>query len=136
MHSLPSYFIRRKSEEMKKVKCGEQPPSGHSQPSGCGQLSYAQVVSPHGIKRTTSQREALSPIECCPKRTICSYPVERDAVELTPLNCSPDENSFKEKMPDYNTFCSTTGVQRRLFASPKTGQQTTRPTEGTRYKGA
>lgn len=122
------------------MKSGEQQQSGGCVQVTANPLSYAEVVSPtqHGIKRTTSERDNLSPIGCCPKRTVVRcYPVET-AVESTPLNCFADENnSPEEETPDYNTLCSKSngaGVQRRLFASPKTGQQTTQPTEGNRYE--
>ena len=79
-------------------------------------LSYAQVVSPtqqHGTKRTTSQREALSPIEYCPKRAMCTK--LNTSMERTPISCPTD---IKERTPD--NFCrainSGSGrAQRRLF---------------------
>lgn len=96
-------------------------------------LSYAQIVSPaqQGVKRTTSEREALSPVECCPKRTIHSLvEVERGPVKLTPCHTA-NQNSPNEETPDDSLFYSKAnsgGVQRRLFASPK------QPTP-TRYAG-
>ena len=75
-------------------------------------LSYAQVVSPtqHGTKRTTSQREALSPIECCPKRATCTK--LNNSMERTPISCPTD--GIEERTPD---FCraSSGRAQRRLF---------------------
>lgn len=130
-------FLRRKSEEMKKVNSLDlENPSSGCQQTSLIPLSYAQVVSPsqHGVKRTTSEREALSPIECCPKRMVRSHMVkiERAPLESTPLHCSSD--SPEEETPDHSMLYNKAncgGVQRRLFASPKINQQTpTSPAQG------
>ena len=99
-------------------------------------LSYAQVVSPsqHGVKRTTSEREALSPIECCPKRTVYSRMMkfERSPLELNNTHCL-SENSPEGETPDHCTTYNKVScgrAQRRLFTSPKT---TTSPVQSNRY---
>lgn len=99
-------------------------------------LSYAQVASPsqHGVKRTTSEREALSPIEHCPKRTVHSCKVEAEEFSFELNTCSPsDQNSLVGETPDHcttNSKASYGRAQRRLFTSPKT---TTSPVQGNRY---
>lgn len=114
--------FRRQSEETKKAKEFTELPNqglqvGHP-------LSYAHVVSPsqHGIKRTTSERVGLSPIECSPKRNSRSrVEIYRVDVECTPSSTTPCSSNEGET-PD-NEMCygktNSGAVQRRLFASPK-----------------
>lgn len=106
---------RKKSEEVKRLKTQPFIPL----------RSYAEVVSPlqHGVKRSISDRAGLSPIECCPKRSVRhEADGQRFAEQKTPpssvVSYYTDENVPEE------TFDSVKGVQRRLFPSPNTGQLT------------
>jgi hypothetical protein len=132
--SYTSFSYREKADQMKRAKLEPENPT-------LIPLSYAQVVSPlqHGVKRTTSEREALSPIECCPKRTVrfCKIEVERSPEELTPVNgdCCSAQESFEQTpencSPYSKAHCGR--AQRRLFTSPRTGQLTpTSPVPGSR----
>lgn len=125
---LPLY--RKKSEEVKRIRALDKQQSQQSP------LSYAQVVSPHqsyGVKRKTSERVGLSPIDCCPKRSIYC----RENSKTPPKNVSY-ENTAEGETPEYDALYSQTAnaaVQRRLFDSPSNNCQLTpsRSFLGNRY---
>lgn len=126
--------FRKQSEAAKRLKNKQCSTS-------CSPPSYAQIASPpqHGIKRTTSERDCLSPSDYCSKRS-AYFRVgdQRSQTEYTPPDTcfSPENNKLATETPEYDTFskANSGAVQRRLFASPKTGQLTpTRPGFGNRY---
>ena len=88
--------------------------------------SYAQIAQ-HGIKRATSDRVSLSPIDFHPKRSMYSR-LEVWTSEGTPTSLYNSEAIPEERTPDadnqYNAYNSR-AVQRRLFSSPKIDQQNT-----------
>ena len=113
-----SFPRRKKSEEVKRIKKAQ---------TSLTLRSYAAVVSPlqHGVKRSISDRAGLSPIDCCPKRSVHSKADgQRFPVQQTPPNsimCGSDEESAPEEVtPDYGTKAGCGAVQRRLFPSPNT----------------
>lgn len=131
---------RKKSEEKREESHRRISDGGNQQATFTPPVpSYAQVVSPPqlGVKRTTSERIGLSPEDCCPKRSFrFKGESPRDEAEQTPPNtmiCC--QNATENETPDYSThYCNGGVVQRRLFASPKTGQLTpVRPALSNRY---
>jgi len=92
--------------------------------------SYAQVVSPppHGVKRSTSDRVGLSPVDCCPKR---SFRVGVNSLESkldhTPPSATLYSGVSDNETPDSSALHSKGAkgaIPRRLFTSPSTGQLT------------
>ena len=116
------YFRRQSEETRKAIKEVTELPKKRLQVGL--PLSYAHAVSPsqHGIKRTTSERVGLSPIECCPKRNARSrVEMYRVDVEHTPASTMPCSSNEDETPNNEMCYSKTNSgaVQRRLFASPK-----------------
>ena len=120
------YFIRIKSKEMKMAKSGEICELPVPLQASHSPRSYAQVLSPtqHGVKRTTSDRFCVSPIDCCPKRSArFQKEVSTSIIDYTPPNQKVlhDRNTPEGTLSDFEDRYSKENngsVQRRLFSSP------------------
>ena len=125
------FLCRNKSKNLKISKSIEKQLLSNEclQPS-ISPLSYAQVVGPekHGMKRRTSDRLGLSPIDTCPKRSAFSRNDSRKK-ELghTPPSqtlCSPVDQNTPEGTASGTKENNGGAVQRRLFSSPMADNQT------------
>ncbi len=123
------YHCRNKSKHLKRCKSvDKQLKSNERSLPSLSPLSYAQVVGPEqqGMKRTTSERLGLSPVDSCPKRSAFSSR-KRGQLSHTPPSqtlCSPDQNTPEGTPAECDTTKGNSGaVQRRLFSSPMADNQ-------------